>query len=253
MLDATVDRLSILVSIAPPNFCSNPLIKASVISFAPSAVFPKVATWSFVKPSSAFNIPSTSIPLSMTMFNSSRPKPPEADLCTVLTSASKTPNWSVDVDAVSANTCNILLVGSTPADCKEINAFVTVSIWKGVVCAKFKTLCMASEPASTLPNTVFKESAKSSNSEPTFAIFDIATPIATKPTVAAIKGPFILANLPPIPPAPIPKAAPPAVPVTLIFPSSFFNWLCNCLVSALISITSWSIVVPVAISQGLTP
>ena len=62
------------------------------------------------------------------MFNSSSPKPPEADLCTVLTSASNTPSWSVDVDAVSAKTCIILFVGSTPADCRAINALVAVSI-----------------------------------------------------------------------------------------------------------------------------
>ena len=74
------------------------------MSFAPSAVLPNVAIESFVNPNSSLRIPRTSIPLSITMFSSSKPNPPEADLCTVLTRASKTPNWSVDVDAVSAKT-----------------------------------------------------------------------------------------------------------------------------------------------------
>ena len=110
---------------------------------------------------------------------------------------------------------------------------------------------MASAPFSTLPNTVFNESDKSSNSEPTFAILAIATPIATKPAVAAINGPFSLAIVPPIPPAPAPNAAPPAAPVVLILPWILSNSDLSCFVSASILIISLSI--GVAISQGITP
>ena len=92
IFDVLVDKLSILAAIAPPNCLSKPFTRASVISFAPSAVAPNLAISSFDSPNSLFNIPNTSIPLSITILSSSRPRPPEADLCTVLINASKTPN-----------------------------------------------------------------------------------------------------------------------------------------------------------------
>ena len=92
ILETLVERLSILFSIAPPNLLSKPSCSASVIILAPSAVLPKVAISSFARPNSSCNIFRAGIPLSLSIFSSSKPNPPPADLCTTLTNASKTPN-----------------------------------------------------------------------------------------------------------------------------------------------------------------
>ena len=84
-----------------------------------------------------------------------------------------------------------------------------------------------------LPKTVSSESFKSSNCEPTPAITDAIFPIPTITAPMAI-GPANVFNLPPMPAAPIPKAAPPTAPVVFILPSILFNSFLSCLVSALI-------------------
>ena len=176
ILDTLVERLSIFSAIAPPKSPSRFSLKAFIMILAPSAVWPNFDSSSRLLFSVFDNPEKISIPLSLIWFSSSKPRPPPADLCVILIRVSKVPNWSVDTEAVSANVWSIFIFGWIPADFKPINALVTVSIEKGVVCANVCIWLNASLPPCTEPKTLFNESSRSSNLIPTWAICTTPNP-----------------------------------------------------------------------------
>ena len=92
MFDNAVDRLFTLSAVAPPKLSFRPSVNALIIVFAPSAVLPNSEISNLVSPKRSSSIRNTGIPLSASLFSSSRPKPPDVVLANRSVMAVNEPN-----------------------------------------------------------------------------------------------------------------------------------------------------------------
>ena len=162
-LDSDTERFFDAFSIPPPKSSFRPSSRASFSLAAPSADLPNSETSSRVRPSFFWKISNTGIPLSASLFKSSRPKPPAVVLANKSVIAFRAPTRSVVTEAISPNVVSNSSVGSIPAACSLMNVSVRVSMSNGVRVAKSLMNLNASSPAFAEPVTVssvvFKSSA----------------------------------------------------------------------------------------------